>query len=121
VSMIVALDEALARIDDEGLEPRFERHRAAHARLVEGLAELGFQMLVAPEHQLPMLSAVLPPYRDEAQVRRDLLERHQIEIGGGLGKLAGQVWRIGLMGENARPEAVDRLLEALRSLDPPRD
>lgn len=120
VSMILALQEALARVDAEGLEPRFERHRAAQARLVEGLRELGFEMLVAPAHRLPMLSAVLPPYRDEARVRLDLLEQHQIEVGAGLGKLAGRIWRIGLMGENARSEVVDRLLDALRSLDPPR-
>jgi alanine-glyoxylate transaminase/serine-glyoxylate transaminase/serine-pyruvate transaminase len=75
---------------------------------------MGFRMLVAEPHRLPMLNAVIPPFADEAAVRRRLLDEHGIEIGGGLGKLAGRIWRIGLMGENARPEIVDRLLEAVR-------
>jgi alanine-glyoxylate transaminase/serine-glyoxylate transaminase/serine-pyruvate transaminase len=63
-----------------------------------------------------MLNAVVPPIADEAPLRRRLLDEHGIEVGGGLGKLAGRIWRIGLMGENARPEVVDRLLAALRAL-----
>ena len=62
-----------------------------------------------------MLNTVVPPVEDEARLRRRLLERHGIEVGGGLGKLAGRAWRIGLMGENARPEIVDRLVEAVRA------
>jgi alanine-glyoxylate transaminase/serine-glyoxylate transaminase/serine-pyruvate transaminase len=116
ISMIYALHEALTRVLDEGLEARFARHRAAHERLVAGLEALGFQMLVAAPYRLPMLNAVLPPFADEAAVRRKLLDQHGIEIGGGLGKLAGRIWRIGLMGENARPEIVDRLLAAIRSV-----
>jgi alanine-glyoxylate transaminase/serine-glyoxylate transaminase/serine-pyruvate transaminase len=116
ISMIYALHEALARVLAEGLEPRFARHRAAHERLVAGLETLGFQMLVAAPYRLPMLNSVVPPFADEAAVRRRLLEAHGIEVGGGLGKLAGRIWRIGLMGENARPEIVDRLLAAIRSV-----
>ena len=116
ISMLYALHAALERVLEEGLEARFARHRAAHERLVAGLEPLGFRMLVPPQHRLPMLNTVFPPVPDEASVRRRLLEEHGIEIGGGLGKLAGLVWRIGLMGENARPEIVDRLLAALRSL-----
>ena len=116
VSMIFALHTALERALGEGLEVRFERHRRAHAQLVEGLEGLGFHMLVEPEHRLPMLNAVIPPYADEARARRELLDRFGIEVGGGLGKLAGRIWRIGLMGENARPEVVDRLLDALGQL-----
>jgi alanine-glyoxylate transaminase/serine-glyoxylate transaminase/serine-pyruvate transaminase len=124
VGMIAAFAEALRAIDEEGLEPRHERHRAAAQRLVAGLAPLGFEPLVAAEHRLPMLSAVRLPEHvvraGEAGVRRRLLDRHDIEIGGGLGKLAGSIWRIGLMGENARPEVVDRLLGALRDeIGPP--
>ena len=63
-----------------------------------------------------MLNAVVTPYADEALVRRRLLTEHGIEVGGGLGTLAGRIWRIGLMGENARPEVVDRLLAALATL-----
>lgn len=113
VSMIGALQAALRRVLDEGLETRFARHRAAHEALVAGLQERGFSMLVDEHWRLPMLNAVVPPYDDEAAVRRDLLETHGIEVGAGLGKLAGRIWRIGLMGENARPQVVERLLSAL--------
>jgi alanine-glyoxylate transaminase/serine-glyoxylate transaminase/serine-pyruvate transaminase len=116
VSMIFALHAALARILDEGLEARFSRHRAAHSALVSGLEALGFEMLVDPRHRLPMLNAVIPPLDDEAEVRKRLLAEYGIEVGGGLGKLAGRIWRIGLMGENARVEVVERLLQALRQL-----
>ncbi|MCP4006873.1 MAG: alanine--glyoxylate aminotransferase family protein [bacterium] len=114
ISMIFALDAALERVLDEGLEARFARHRAAHEYLVEGLEELGFRFLVDPHCRLPMLNTVIPPVDDEAALRRKLLQDHGIEIGGGLGKLAGSVWRIGLMGENARTEVVRILLDALR-------
>ncbi len=120
VSMIFALHEALHRVLDEGLDARFARHAAAHAALVAGLEALGFRMLVAEAQRLPMLNTVVPPYEDEAGVRRRLLEEHGIEVGAGLGKLAGRVWRVGLMGENARSEVVDRLLAALRDLAPAR-
>jgi alanine-glyoxylate transaminase/serine-glyoxylate transaminase/serine-pyruvate transaminase len=81
--------------------------------------ELGFEPLVAAEHRLPMLTSVRLPATvleaGEAALRRTLLEKHGIEVGGGLGALAGHIWRIGLMGENARLENVARLLDALRA------
>ncbi|MEM1315723.1 MAG: alanine--glyoxylate aminotransferase family protein [Pseudomonadota bacterium] len=115
VNALYGLHAALGRLLEEGLEAAQARHAAAHARLAEGLARLGLAFLVEdPGARLPMLNTVrVPDGVDEAAVRRDLLERCGIEIGAGLGPLAGQVWRIGLMGENARPEAVDRLLAAL--------
>lgn len=117
ISAIVGLAEALRRIDAEGMDARVARHRAAAARLLAGVAKLGFEPLVAAAHRLPMLSALLLPERvtreGEAGLRRRLLDHHGIEVGGGLGKLAGRIWRVGLMGENARPEIVDRLLAAL--------
>ncbi len=116
VSMIYALHSALQIVLEEGLDARFERHRNAHEQLVQGLEQLGFQMLVQPEYRLPMLNAVIPPFEDEAQVRRSLLARYGIEVGPGLGKLAGRIWRVGLMGENARRLVVDRFLDALREL-----
>jgi alanine-glyoxylate transaminase/serine-glyoxylate transaminase/serine-pyruvate transaminase len=95
------------------------RHRDAAAYLVESLEPLGFEPLVAEEDRLPMLTTLkLPPsidQRGEARVRRDLLDAHGIEIGAGLGALAGNVWRVGLMGENARRESVDALRSALES------
>ena len=117
VAAIVGLAEALRRIEAEGIDARVERHRRAAQRLVAGLEPLGFEPVVAAQHRLPMLTSVRLPERvirdGEAALRRRLLDRHDIEVGGGLGKLAGSVWRIGLMGENARPEVVDRLLAAL--------
>src|SRR5262249_24727780 len=119
VGAITGLAEGLRLIDEEGIEARAARHRRAAARLLGGLERLGFEPLVAPAHRLPMLTAVRLPEAvsraGETALRRRLLERHDIEVGGGLGKLAGQIWRIGLMGENARDEVVDRLLAALAS------
>ncbi|NRA01469.1 MAG: alanine--glyoxylate aminotransferase family protein [Myxococcales bacterium] len=114
VHAVYGLHEALRRVLEEGLEARFERHREAQRALFAGLVELGFEMWVAEPHRLPMLNAVVPPFKDEAAVRGRLLAEHGIEVGAGLGKLAGKIWRIGLMGENARLEVVDRLLSALR-------
>jgi alanine-glyoxylate transaminase/serine-glyoxylate transaminase/serine-pyruvate transaminase len=117
IAAIAGLAEALARVEAEGMAAREARHRAAARRLIEALAPFGFAPLVAAEHRLPMLTSLLLPERvtrdGEAAVRRRLLERHGIEVGGGLGKLAGRIWRIGLMGENARDAAVDRLVAAL--------
>jgi alanine-glyoxylate transaminase/serine-glyoxylate transaminase/serine-pyruvate transaminase len=117
ISAIVGLAEALRRVEEEGMEARVARHQAASERLLAGVAKLGFEPLVAAGHRLPMLNSLLLPERvtreGEAAVRRRLLDRHGIEVGGGLGKLAGRIWRVGLMGENARPEIVDRLLAVL--------
>jgi len=115
VNMLYGLHQALEEILREGLEAVLARHRAAHERLVAGLEGMGFEMLVAPPYRLPMLNSVkIPAGTDEAAVRKALLLEHGIEIGGGLGPLAGKIWRIGLMGHTARPENVERLLGALR-------
>jgi alanine-glyoxylate transaminase/serine-glyoxylate transaminase/serine-pyruvate transaminase len=117
VNMVYGLVEALRGISAEGLDQRFGRHLRAHERLVAGLAELGLTLVPPEGARLPMLNAVRVPgdVTDEAAVRRALLDHHDIEIGAGLGALAGKVWRIGLMGENARPAVVDRFLDALRT------
>jgi len=118
VGLIVALAEALRILAAEGVDARIVRHARAGARLVAELEALGFEPLVAPEHRLPMLSALWLPEAivraGEADLRRRLLEEHGIEVGGGLGKLAGRIWRIGLMGENARDEVIDRLVGAVK-------
>ncbi len=117
ISAIYALAQGLRIVEQEGLAERSRRHHAAARALITGLEPLGFEPLVAEAHRLPMLSAVRLPERvisaGEADLRKTLLQRHRIEVGAGLGTLAGQIWRIGLMGENAREESVDRLLTAL--------
>jgi len=114
INALYGLHEALRRLLLEGLENSFKRHRAAHAHLVAGLEKRGMEMLVAPAHRLPQLNTVkIPAGVNDAAVRKSLLLDHGIEIGAGLGPLAGKVWRIGLMGEGARTESVDRLLTAL--------
>ena len=118
ISAIYALAEGLGIIEEEGMEARAERHRRVAAALVASLAPLGFEPLVAEGDRLPSLTTMRLPETilraGEAQVRRRLLEERGIEVGAGLGKLAGTVWRIGLMGENAREENVERLVAALR-------
>jgi len=117
ISAIYALAEGLRVVEEEGMEARAARHREAARVLVERLAPLGFEPLVAEAARLPMLTALrLPPGLEgagEAALRRRLLERHGIEVGGGLGKLAGRIWRVGLMGENARVACAERLAAAL--------
>jgi alanine-glyoxylate transaminase/serine-glyoxylate transaminase/serine-pyruvate transaminase len=115
INMLYGLYQALQCIVDEGLDAVFARHRQAHEQLVSGLAELGLEMLVQPDARLPMLNAVqVPGEVDEAAIRKALLEDHDIEIGAGLGPLAGKIWRIGLMGHTARKPNVERLLAALQ-------
>jgi alanine-glyoxylate transaminase / serine-glyoxylate transaminase / serine-pyruvate transaminase len=117
ISMAYALYEALRLIHEEGLEKRFERHQSNHALLRDGLEELGFDFLVAPEYRLPMLNAVrIPEGLDDATIRGRLLNEYNIEIGGGLGEFAGKVWRIGLMGCSCTTNHVHILLSALRQI-----
>lgn len=114
VNMVYGLNEALALILEEGLEARWKRHEEAAATLIEKMAPLGFLPLVDPSCRLhPLTTLRLPDGLDEAAVRARLLSQEGIEVGGGLGPLAGKIWRIGLMGENARTEVVDRLMSAL--------
>jgi alanine-glyoxylate transaminase/serine-glyoxylate transaminase/serine-pyruvate transaminase len=114
INMIYGLYAALQCVLKEGLENAFARHRRAHEQLVAGLEKLGLEMLVRPDSRLPMLNAVkVPTGVDEAAVRARLRGEHHIEIGAGLGPLAGKVWRVGLMGHTARPANVERLLGAL--------
>jgi alanine-glyoxylate transaminase/serine-glyoxylate transaminase/serine-pyruvate transaminase len=115
INMLYGLYQALRCIVEEGLPQVFRRHRAAHEQLVAGLADMGIEMLVSPESRLPMLNAVtIPAGVDEAAVRKSLLQEHDIEIGAGLGPLAGRIWRVGLMGHTARPQNVERVLGALK-------
>lgn len=114
INMLYGLHEALRLALEEGLEPRFERHRANGRALVEGLAELGLEPLVPADERLPQLTAVRIPHGvDDARVRAHLLSHYGIEIGGGLGPLQGKVWRIGLMGQASTARNVALCLTAL--------
>jgi alanine-glyoxylate transaminase/serine-glyoxylate transaminase/serine-pyruvate transaminase len=116
-AMITALHAGLGHVLAEGLDAAYERHAACGEALQEGLQKLGFDLFAAPGHRLPQLTtAVLPAGADDATLRRALLERYSIEVGGGLGAYAGKMWRIGLMGHSARPRNVTLLLGALREL-----
>jgi len=117
VNMIYGLYQALLLILEETPEKAFQRHRENHQALVAGLEELGLKMLVETPYRLPMLNAVVVPDGvDELTVRRRLRSEFKIEIGAGLGPLAGKIWRIGLMGHTARKENVERLLAALKTI-----
>jgi len=111
VNMNFGMREALRLLAEEGLENAWARHRSNAERLWSGLESLGLQ-LHAPEHlRLPTLTTVrIPAGVDGKAFCLHLLNKHGIEVGGGLGALAGQIWRIGLMGYNSRPENVDKLL-----------
>jgi alanine-glyoxylate transaminase/serine-glyoxylate transaminase/serine-pyruvate transaminase len=109
-----ALREALRLVAEEGLAERWARHQAVAETLWAGLDELGLSPHVPLEHRLPSLTTVrVPDGVDAAAASRRLLAEYNIEIAGGLGDLAGKVWRIGLMGFNARRETVAVLLRAL--------
>ncbi len=104
-------------LDEEGLEPRYRRHREVGERLQKELRERGFRLYAQEGHRLPQLTAAeLPGGREEAPLRRRLLLEHGIEVGGGLGPMKGKLWRIGLMGAGAAHESVDQLLEAVDTL-----
>jgi alanine-glyoxylate transaminase/serine-glyoxylate transaminase/serine-pyruvate transaminase len=111
---IYALHEALRGALEEGLEARWERHAEAGAHLQAELEARGLELLADPEHQLAPLTAVrVPDGVDGKAVQGRMLREHGIEIGGGLGPAAPQMWRIGLMGRNATVETADRVLAAL--------
>lgn len=117
ISMIFALHAGLGVVLEEGLEQVWERHAACGDLLRDGLQKLGFELFAQEGHRLPELTTVwVPPSIDEAAVRRALLERYGIEVGGGLGEYAGRMWRIGCMGHTARPRNVALLLGALEEV-----
>jgi alanine-glyoxylate transaminase/serine-glyoxylate transaminase/serine-pyruvate transaminase len=119
-AMIVALHAGLGALLEEGLEASWARHAECGQMLHEGLELLGFKLFAEEGHRLPELTTAWVPsaIEDEAELRRYLLDRYGIEVGGGLGKYAGQVWRIGCMGHTARPRNVALLLGALRGVVP---
>ncbi|MBP8001651.1 MAG: alanine--glyoxylate aminotransferase family protein [Chloroflexi bacterium] len=115
INMNYALREALRLVAEEGLAARWARHQATAELFWNELAGLGLVCHVEKEYRLPSLTTVcIPEGVDGKAVTGRLLNEFNIEIAGGLGELAGKVWRIGLMGANSKPENVYRLLDALR-------
>lgn len=114
VNAMYALHESLLMVHEEGLEQSWQRHRHNHEALKAGIEAMGLSFVVDEADRLPQLNAIsIPDGVDDAAVRSRLLNEHHLEIGAGLGDLAGKVWRIGLMGYSSRIENVTRCLAAL--------
>ena len=117
VNPLYGLHESLVILAEEGLEAAWARHRDNHLRLRAGLEALGMRFVVSEEARLPQLNSVwVPEGVDEAAARTRLLQEFGLEIGAGLGALAGKVWRIGLMGHSSRPANVALCLAALEAV-----
>lgn len=117
INNLYALHEALVMLEEEGLEAAQARHQRNHRALVAGLEAMGLTMAVVPQHRLPQLNSVLIPQGvDDAALRNALLDEFDLEIGAGLGALAGKTWRIGLMGYGSSARNVVYCLSALEAI-----
>ena len=117
INALYGLHEALVQLKEEGLEASWKRHKSNHLLLKEKLGALGLHYFVDEAYRLPQLNAVtIPDGLDEAAIRSKLLNDYNIEIGGGLGSMAGKIWRIGLMGNSSTPQNVDKLVNALGNI-----
>jgi alanine-glyoxylate transaminase/serine-glyoxylate transaminase/serine-pyruvate transaminase len=117
VNCLYGLHESLVIVREEGLENSWARHQRNHLSLRAGLEEMGIGFLVPEKDRLPQLNTVtIPEGVDDASVRSRLLNEFDLEIGAGLGSLAGRVWRIGLMGHASNQKNVDFCLSSLRAV-----
>jgi len=117
INPLYGLHEALVMLAEEGLSNAWARHRAMHEQLKAGLEKLGLSLLVPEDERLPQLNSVnLPEGVDDAACRARQLTEFNLEIGAGLGALAGKIWRIGLMGASASQKNVDYCLKALAAV-----
>lgn len=117
VNALYALHESLRILAQEGLEHSWQRHQQMHLLLKQGLDALQLRFVVAEHCRLPQLNSVyIPDGIDDAAIRKQLLEQYNLEIGAGLGELAGKAWRIGLMGYGARRENVALCIKALQDV-----
>jgi alanine-glyoxylate transaminase/serine-glyoxylate transaminase/serine-pyruvate transaminase len=113
-TLIYALREALLMVEEEGLPARQARHELNHHALVAGVDAMGLSLLPPQGERLWTLNAVrVPAGLDEAAVRKTLLTDYNIEVGAGLGPLAGKIWRVGLMGASSTPQTLLQFLAAL--------
>ena len=114
INALYGLHESLVMLQEEGIENSWARHASNHQALRAGIEAMGLQFIVKEQDRLPQLNSVtIPDGVDEAQVRSRLLNEFNLEIGAGLGALAGKVWRIGLMGYSSRPNNILLCLGAL--------
>ncbi len=117
VNALYALHESLVMLMEEGLEAAWARHARNHELLKAGIEGMGMSFVVNEADRLPQLNSVwIPEGVDDATVRSRLLNEYNLEIGAGLGALAGKVWRIGLMGQSSKPEKVLFCLAALKEV-----
>lgn len=115
VNMIYGLHTSLIEILEEGLEARWQRHADAANYLIQEMAPFGFAPFVPEKERLnPLTTLSLPEGFKDADMRNKIRQDHSIEVGAGLGPMAGKIWRIGLMGKNACPASADQLVEALK-------
>ncbi len=114
VNPLYALHESLVMLQNEGLENAWQRHAMNHEVLKAGVEAMNMEFLVDAAYRLPQLNTVcVPDGIDEAAVRQRLLSQYNLEIGAGLGTLAGKVWRIGLMGFSSKLENITLCVNAL--------
>jgi alanine-glyoxylate transaminase / serine-glyoxylate transaminase / serine-pyruvate transaminase len=117
INLYYGLREALRLVSEEGIDNSWNRHQENVEYLWSSLESIGLKMHVEKQYRLPTLTTVcIPDGVDGKIVAKQLLSEHDIEIGGGLGELAGKVWRVGLMGYNSRKDTVDRLIAALKQV-----
>lgn len=117
INALYGLHESLVMLQEEGLENAWVRHASNHQKLKTGLEAMGLNYVVREDARLPQLNSVwLPEGLDDAKARGALLNEHNLEIGGGLGDLAGKIWRIGLMGYASREENINYCLNAIKQV-----
>jgi alanine-glyoxylate transaminase/serine-glyoxylate transaminase/serine-pyruvate transaminase len=117
VNALYGLHEALVVLQEEGLEASWQRHTTNHMALRAGIEAMGMSFVVPEDERLAQLNTVtIPEGVDEAAVRKQLLQQFNLEIGAGLGALAGKVWRIGLMGYASNPKNVLLCVNALEAV-----
>lgn len=116
INALYGLHEALLLLKEEGLENSWIRHKQNSEKLIEGLKKLGLKTFVKDDERLPeLITVVIPDGIDDLKARNFLLEKHNIEIGAGLGSLAGKIWRIGLMGYSSNDDNISHCLAGLKN------
>ena len=117
INSLYGFHEALVMLSEEGLENSWKRHKENHLKLREGLEKLNIEFLVKEEDRLPQLNAIyIPDGVNDLESRKRLLNEFNLEIGAGLGVLAGKVWRIGLMGQSSNKKNIEYCLNSLAAV-----